>query len=75
MDYCAVGSIKDIMNELKTTLNEVQCTYVIQQTLKGLDYLHNKRKILHLDVKSANILVTEDGQIKLGTFLLCSEVS
>lgn len=66
MDYCGVGSIKDIMQTCKDTLNEQQATYVIQQTLKGLVYLHSQN-ILHLDVKSANILVNEEGAVKLGT--------
>jgi serine/threonine protein kinase len=66
MDYCGVGSIKDIMQTCKDTLNEQQATYVIQQTLKGLFYLHSQN-ILHLDVKSANILVNEEGAVKLGT--------
>jgi serine/threonine protein kinase len=65
MDYCGVGSIKDIMQTCKDTLNEQQATYVIQQTLKGLVYLHSQN-ILHLDVKSANILVNEEGAVKLG---------
>ena len=65
MDYCGVGSIKDIMQTCKDTLNEQQATYVIQQTLKGLAYLHSQN-ILHLDVKSANILVNEEGAVKLG---------
>ena len=33
--------------------------------LKGLKSLHDK-KILHRDLKSANIFITEDGKYKLG---------
>lgn len=34
-------------------------------TLKGLVHLHG-RGILHLDIKSANILLNTDGVVKLG---------
>ena len=44
-------------------------TGVIQQiigaSLLGLAYLH-KNKNVHRDIKSGNILLTEDGQAKLG---------
>lgn len=46
-------------------LNEPQAAYVLQGTLKGLAHLHTRR-ILHLDVKAANILLTESGIVKLG---------
>jgi serine/threonine protein kinase len=74
MDYCGVGSIKDIMQTCKDTLNEQQATYVIQQTLKGLVYLHSQN-ILHLDVKSANILVNEEGAVKLADFGVSEQLS
>lgn len=67
MDYCAMGSLKDMMKTCMETLNERQISYTVQQTLKGLAYLHNSN-ILHLDVKAANILATQHGEVKLADF-------
>jgi len=67
MDYCGVGSIKDVMKISQMTLSEKQAQYVMQCTGKGLIHLHS-RNILHLDIKCANILMTEDGVVKLADF-------
>jgi len=67
VDYCAVGSVKDLITITLEPLEENQIAEVCVGTLKGLAYLHNL-SLLHLDVKSANIMLTEDGQVKLGDF-------
>lgn len=64
-DYCGAGSLKDVMKLAQDTLTERQAKYVTSGTVKGLLCLHNM-KILHLDIKSANILLTDAGDVKLG---------
>lgn len=65
MDHCGVGSVKDLMKACVETLDEEQISMVTTQVLKGLAYLHAKG-IVHMDVKAANILLTEEGSVKLG---------
>jgi len=67
MDYCGVGSVKDIIKVTQVVLNELQCQYVVHYTLKGLQYMHSLN-ILHLDIKAANILLTETCVVKLADF-------
>lgn len=68
MDYCGAGSLKDVLNLTGCTLdNEAQVRHVLTSTLKGLSHLHSKG-ILHLDIKSANILLTDEGDVKLADF-------
>ena len=47
---------------------------VMQQILNGLYYLHSN-KILHRDMKSANILITKLGIVKLADFGLARSIS
>jgi len=74
MDYCGVGSVKDIIKISQDTLTEKQAQYVLKATVKGLICLHSNN-ILHLDIKSANILMTDDGDVKLADFGVSTQLS
>ncbi len=45
MEYCAGGSISDIMTILGKSLNEEQIAVVTHYVLLGLKYLHSVKKI------------------------------
>eukprot|EP01084_Bolivina_argentea_P289983 498044_1 len=67
MEYCGGGGILDIMRALKISLTEEQICVVIRETLKALQYVH-KQKLIHRDIKAANILLNHKGQCKLADF-------
>ncbi|XP_052268618.1 serine/threonine-protein kinase TAO1-like isoform X2 [Dreissena polymorpha] len=66
MEYC-LGSAADILEVHKKPLKEDEIAQICHDALQGLVYLHTKRKI-HRDVKAGNILLTENGTVKLADF-------
>lgn len=66
MEFCGGGSIQDIYH-ITGILSELQIAYICRETLRGLSYLH-KRHIMHRDIKGANILLTDAGDVKLADF-------
>nr|CAH7763079.1 unnamed protein product [Callosobruchus chinensis] len=67
MEYCGAGSVSDIMRLRKKTLTEDEIATILCDTLKGLEYLHLRRKI-HRDIKAGNILLNSEGHAKLADF-------
>lgn len=67
MDYCALGSIRDMMITCNLPLTEAQIRFVTFHTLLALIYLHS-RNIVHRDVKAANILLNQQAQVKIADF-------
>lgn len=63
------GSITPFLEEKAQAhqLGENICKYIAVRVLKGLKYLHDK-DMMHRDIKSDNILVSMDGDIKLADF-------
>lgn len=66
MEYC-VGSASDIIEVHKRPLKEEEIAAICDGVLRGLSYLHGLGRI-HRDVKAGNILLTENGTVKLADF-------
>ncbi|CAE1322410.1 Serine/threonine-protein kinase shk2,Serine/threonine-protein kinase ste20,Serine/threonine-protein kinase 3,Serine/threonine-protein kinase 4,Serine/threonine-protein kinase 10-A,Serine/threonine-protein kinase pakC,Serine/threonine-protein kinase 3/4,Serine/threonine-protein kinase pakE,Serine/threonine-protein kinase dst1,Serine/threonine-protein kinase svkA,Serine/threonine-protein kinase Tao,Serine/threonine-protein kinase ppk11,Serine/threonine-protein kinase 4 homolog A,Germinal center kinase 1,Seri len=73
MEYCGGGSMQDIYH-ITGPLNETQIAFVCKETLRGLEYLHSRGK-MHRDIKGANILLTEEGDIKLADFGVSAQIT
>jgi serine/threonine protein kinase len=69
MEYCGGGSVSEACQIMEAPLSESQIAQICRETLKGLSYLHSIRKI-HRDIKGGNILLTDQGEVKLGLLLL-----
>ncbi|KAF6210459.1 hypothetical protein GE061_013565 [Apolygus lucorum] len=74
MEYCGAGSVSDIMRLRKKTLSEDEIATVLCDTLKGLEYLHLRRKI-HRDIKAGNILLNTEGHAKLADFGVAGQLT
>lgn len=66
-ELCEAGSLADCLKATQTTFSERQIAYIISNVLSGLEYLHSKR-IIHRDIKAANILLTDDSKVKIADF-------
>ncbi|XP_067627102.1 mitogen-activated protein kinase kinase kinase kinase 5 isoform X2 [Eurosta solidaginis] len=73
MEYCGGGSLQDIY-QVTGPLAEQQIAYMCRETLKGLEYLHTMGK-MHRDIKGANILLTEQGDVKLADFGVSAQIT
>ncbi|XP_056883605.1 mitogen-activated protein kinase kinase kinase kinase 2 isoform X1 [Takifugu flavidus] len=73
MEYCGGGSLQDIYY-VTGPLKEKQIAYVCRETLQGLHHLHETGK-MHRDIKGANILLTQRGDVKLADFGVAAEIS
>lgn len=74
IEYCDGGSVLDLMRITNQYFNEQEIASIITMVLKGLQALHNKKKI-HRDIKAGNILLSEDGCAKLGDFGVSTELT
>uniref|UniRef100_A0A6Q2XEK8 non-specific serine/threonine protein kinase n=1 Tax=Esox lucius TaxID=8010 RepID=A0A6Q2XEK8_ESOLU len=67
IEFCAGGAVDAVMLELERPLTEPQIQVVCRQTLEALAYLH-EMKVIHRDLKAGNILLSQEGDIKLADF-------
>lgn len=74
MEYCGVGSLRDIIDICQRTLNEDEIAVVMKSALLALDYFHKKNNI-HRDIKAGNILLTHNGDCKLSDFGVSAELN
>eukprot|EP00456_Euglypha_rotunda_P058819 TRINITY_DN4895_c0_g1_i3.p1 TRINITY_DN4895_c0_g1~~TRINITY_DN4895_c0_g1_i3.p1 ORF type:complete len:203 (-),score=15.46 TRINITY_DN4895_c0_g1_i3:14-622(-) len=67
MEYCDGGSLQDLIKRRTEPMRESHIAYVLRCTLLALCHLH-ENKIVHRDIKAANILLTLNGMVKLTDF-------
>ncbi|RMX45210.1 hypothetical protein pdam_00021090 [Pocillopora damicornis] len=86
MEFCGAGSVSDLMKIRNKTvsktvvdvvfslLTEEEIACILKYTLKGLEYLHLRRKI-HRDIKAGNILLNAEGHAKLADFGVAGQLT
>lgn len=72
LELVSGGSIYKLYQEFKRFEEPVIRRYT-RQILQGLDFLHTKNTV-HRDIKGANILVDQDGTVKLADFGMAKHI-
>ncbi|KAL8144112.1 hypothetical protein V2J09_017144 [Rumex salicifolius] len=73
MEYMAGGSVADLLQS-GPPLDEMSISCILRDLLHAVDYLHSEGKI-HRDIKAANILLTENGDVKVADFGVSAQLT
>ena len=77
MEYCEGNTLKELIE--KKSLKENEKWELIREIIEALNYIHEKKNLIHRDIKPGNIFLDKNNQIKIGDFGLakitkkCSE--
>ncbi|SCU93082.1 LAMI_0E13146g1_1 [Lachancea mirantina] len=72
MEYCAGGSLRTLLRPGK--IDEHYIGVIVREVLVALLYIH-KDNVIHRDIKAANVLIMNDGRVKLCDFGVAAQLS
>ena len=75
MEYVDGVTLREMLNDSPSgTLDPVEAAHIVQQVLEALDYSHDMG-IVHRDIKPGNVMVTDDGDVKVMDFGIARAVA
>ena len=77
MEFMGGGCLTNVLENLQNKrerMDEREIAFVLREVLLGLKFMHGMKR-LHRDIKSDNVLLTEDGKVKLADFGFCAELT
>jgi polo-like kinase 1 len=73
LKLCEYGNMKELIKDRKR-ITEMEARYYLSQLISGVKYIH-ENKVIHRDLKLANIFLTDELKIKIGDFGLTTRVN
>ncbi|KAL4216374.1 hypothetical protein ACF0H5_024101 [Mactra antiquata] len=67
MEYADGGTLSKYLSTMEKPLDEREIIMMFQQIVAAIRHIH-EHKILHRDLKTANIFLTKEGTVKVGDF-------
>ncbi|KAL3851652.1 hypothetical protein ACJMK2_015381 [Sinanodonta woodiana] len=67
MEFCAGGTLKQYVDRKKGNIKEIKCLCILRQMCEAVKFLYLKA-IIHRDIKTTNVLLTQDKTVKLADF-------
>jgi guanylate cyclase len=69
LEYMELGSLRDVLHSGTMVVDDTKVLAMVQDVAKGIRFLHNADpKIVHGDIKAANILVDSNFRAKVSDF-------
>ena len=75
LEYCEYGNIREIIKHGRkkgVKISEIEISSIIYMVLKGINFIHQKN-LIDRDIKGRNILVGNNGVVKLCDFGICRQ--
>jgi serine/threonine protein kinase len=73
-ELCSYGNLANFLEEYgreHELLDEARVWKILAELAQGLAHIHS-RGVIHLDIKPANVFITEEGGLKIGDFGLAT---
>ena len=70
----AKHDLQKLISQPQIIFNKMQLKYILQQMLLGLQCMHS-HGLMHRDIKGGNILINEDGIVKIADFGLARDMA
>jgi len=70
MEFCPEGDLKEKIEQDFLSFTEDWVRTIFAQLLQAVQYLHSKN-VIHRDLKSQNVFLSQEGHVRLGDFGLC----
>lgn len=74
MEYVEGDTLEDYINKISGPIPEEIAKAIMTEILSAIEYAH-KQKVVHLDIKPSNIMITKEGDIKVLDFGISADLN